>query len=60
MLHQPVIDLADRIEELGKVTDFHEQEFEVVFQLLGDIMRDPKYLKGKIGFIQKKQGKSKK
>lgn len=56
-LHQ---DLADRIEELGKVTDFHEHEFEVVFQLLGDIMRDPKYLKGKIGFIQDKKGKSKK
>lgn len=56
-LHQ---DLADRIEELGKVTDFHEQEFEVVFQLLGDIMRDPKYLKGKIGFVEEKKGKTKK
>jgi len=56
-LHQ---DLADRIEELEKVTDSHEQEFGVVFQLLGDIMRDPKFLKRKIGFIEEKKGKTKK
>ncbi|MDQ3088447.1 MAG: hypothetical protein M3Q78_07600 [Acidobacteriota bacterium] len=56
-LHQ---DLADRIEELEKITDSHEQEFGVVFQLLGDIMRDPKFLKRKIGFVEEQKGKTKK
>ena len=56
-LHQ---DLAKRIEELEKVADNHEQDFEVVFQLLGDIMRDPKFLKRKIGFVEEKKGKTKK
>ena len=54
-LHQ---DLADRVEELEKVTDYHEQKFGAVSALLGEIMRDPKYLKRKIGFVEK--GKAKK
>jgi hypothetical protein len=50
-------DLEDRIEELEKVTDYHGQKFGVVSSLLSQIMRDPKYLKRKIGFIETKQGK---
>lgn len=55
-LHQ---DLADRIEELEKSSDNHEQRFDVVSQLLGEVFRDPKYLRGKIGFIEEKKGRSK-
>lgn len=55
-LHQ---DLADRIEELEKVTDYHGQKFGAVSALLGEIMRDPKYLKRKIGFVETKKGKKK-
>ena len=40
-LHQ---DLADRVEELERVADYHGQKFGVVSGLLGQIMRDPKYL----------------
>ena len=47
-LHQ---DLADRIEELEKTTDKHDQNFGVVSQLLSEIFRDPKFLKSKIGFV---------
>lgn len=46
-------DLADRVEELEKVTDYHGQKFGVVSGLLSQIMRDPKYLKRKIGFVDK-------
>lgn len=56
-LHQ---DLAERIEELEKVTDKHDQNFAVVSQLLGEIFRDPKFLKRKIGFVEEKKGKTKK
>ena len=38
-LHQ---DLADRVEELEKVTDYHGQKFGVVSDLLSQILRDPK------------------
>jgi hypothetical protein len=55
-LHQ---DLADRIEQLEKVADKYNQDFRVVFQLLGEIKRDPKFLKRKIGFVEEKKGKSK-
>lgn len=55
-LHQ---DLADRINELEKVTGKYNQDFRVVFQLLGEIKRDPKFLKRKIGFVEEKKGKSK-
>ena len=55
-LHQ---DLSDRIQELEKVTGEHNQDFRVVFQLLGEIKRDPKFLKRKIGFVEEKKGKSK-
>ena len=48
-------DLAKRIEQLSKVAVQHENDFEVVFQLLGEIMGDPKYLKRKIGFIKTKK-----
>lgn len=47
-------DLADRVEELEKVTDYHGQKFGVVSGLLEQIMRDPKYLKRNIGFVVKK------
>lgn len=47
-LHQ---DLADRIEELEKTTDKHDQNFAVVSQLMSEIFRDPKFLKSKIGFV---------
>jgi hypothetical protein len=51
-------DLEDRIEELEKVTDYHGQKFGVVSGLLSQIMRDPKYLKRKIGFIETKKGRN--
>ena len=53
-------DLADRVDELEKVTDYHGQKFGVVSGLLSQIMRDPKYLKRKIGFVDAKQAKVKK
>lgn len=53
-LHQ---DLADRVEELEKVTDYHGQKFGAVSALLSEIMRDPKYLKRKIGFVEAKKKK---
>lgn len=53
-LHQ---DLADRVEELEKVTDYHGQRFGVVSDLLRQILRDPKYLKRKIGFVETKKKK---
>ena len=53
-------DLADRVAELEKVTDYHGQKFGVVSGLLSQIMRDPKYLKRKIGFVEAKKSKAKK
>jgi hypothetical protein len=50
-------DLAKRIDKLSKVAVQHENDFEVVFQLLGEIMGDPKHLKRKIGFIETKNKK---
>ncbi len=44
-------DLAKRVDQLAKVAAKHEGDFDVVFQLLGEIMRDPKRLKRKIGFV---------
>ena len=55
-LHQ---DLADRIEELEKTSDNHEQRFDVVSQLFSEIFRDPKFLKRRIGFVEEKKGKTK-
>lgn len=51
-LHQ---DLADRVEELEKVTDDHDEKFGVVSQLLSEILHDPKYLKRNIGFVEPKK-----
>ena len=48
-------DLADRVEELEKVTDYHGQKFGVVSDLLSQILRDPKFLKRKIGFVESKK-----
>jgi hypothetical protein len=56
-LHQ---DLADRIEQLEKVAYKYNQDFRVVFQLLGEIKRDPKFLKRKIGFVEERKEKTKK
>lgn len=53
-LHQ---DLADRVEELEKVTDYHGQKFGAVSALLSEIMRDPKHLKQKIGFVETRKKK---
>ena len=50
-------DLAKKFERLAQVAQDHEHEFEVVWELLGDIMRDPKYLKRKIGFVEAKKKK---
>jgi hypothetical protein len=50
-------DLAKRIDQLAKVAVHHENEFDVVFQLLGEIMNDPKYLKRKIGFVETRKKK---
>lgn len=50
-------DLAKKVERLAEVAQDHEREFEVVWELLGDIMRDPKYLKRKIGFVEPKRKK---
>ncbi|MGQ0542307.1 MAG: ORF6N domain-containing protein [Blastocatellia bacterium] len=50
-------DLAKRVEQLTKVAVNHDNEFDVVWQLLGEIMHDPKYLKRKIGFIETKKKK---
>ena len=53
-------DLAERIERLEDITDDHSGRFAAASQLFREIYNDPKYLKGKIGFIQDKKGKSKK
>jgi phage regulator Rha-like protein len=53
-LHQ---DLADRIEELEKTTNYHSEKFGVVSGLLGEIFRNPKYLKRKIGFVEEEKKK---
>jgi hypothetical protein len=50
-------DLAKRIDQLAKVAVKHENDFDVVFQLLSEIMGDSKYLKRKIGFIDPKKRK---
>lgn len=50
-------DLAKRVDQLAKVAANHDHEFDVVFELLGEIMSDPKYLKRKIGFVETKQKK---
>lgn len=50
-------DLADRVEELEKVTEYHGKKFGVVSDLLMEIMRDPKFLKRKIGFVEEKKKK---
>lgn len=56
-LHQ---DLAERIEELEKTTDKHDQNFAVISQLLSQVFRDPKFLKRQIGFVEEKNVKPKK
>lgn len=53
-------DLAARVEELEKVSTYHGQKFKVVSGLLESIMRDPKPLKRKIGFVEVKKAKVKK
>jgi hypothetical protein len=51
-------DLADRMAELEKNTDIHSQNFIVIDELLGEIFRNPKFLRGKIGFIETKKAKN--
>lgn len=50
-------DLAKRIEQLTKIAVKHDNEFGVVWELIGEIMRDPKYLRRKIGFVEPKKKK---
>ena len=50
-------DLAKRIDQLAKVAVKHENDFNVVFHLLSEIMGDSKYLKRKIGFVEPKRKK---
>lgn len=50
-------DLAKRVEQLTRVAVKHDNEFDVVWQLLGEIMHDPKHLKRKIGFVETKKKK---
>lgn len=50
-------DLAKRMEKLSKIAVKHENDFDVVFHLLSEIMGDSKYLKRKIGFIEPKKKK---
>lgn len=50
-------DLAKKIDQLAEVAARHDGHFDVVFQLLGEIMRDPKYLRRKIGFVEAKKKK---
>jgi ORF6N domain len=51
-LHQ---DLADRMAELEKNTDIHSKNFVVIDELLGEIFRNPKFLKRKIGFVEEEK-----
>jgi ORF6N domain len=53
-LHQ---DLADRMAELEKNTDIHSKNFVVIDELLGEIFRNPKFLKRKIGFVEEEKKK---
>jgi phage regulator Rha-like protein len=53
-------DLSERLEKLEKVTNEHDQNFAVVSQLFREVFNDPKYLKGKIGFVAEKKEKTKK
>jgi hypothetical protein len=53
-LHQ---DLADRMAELEKNTDIHSKNFVVIDELLGEIFRNPKFMKRKIGFVEEEKKK---
>ena len=48
-LHQ---ELADRVSELERATDYHGEKFRVVSDLLSQIFRDPKVVRRKVGFIE--------
>ena len=50
-------DLAKQIDRLAKVAAKHDNDFNVVFHLLSEIMGDSKYLKRKIGFVEPKKRK---
>lgn len=50
-------DLAKRVDKLTKVAIDHDNEFGVVWELLGEIMGDSKNLKRKIGFLEVKKKK---
>jgi hypothetical protein len=51
--------LAERVKRIEAAIRQHDQNFDVVEELLREIMRDPKYLKREIGFIEAKKGKKK-
>ena len=48
-------DLAQRVRKIESAIRQHDQTFDVVSELLSEIMNDPKYLKRKIGFIENKE-----
>lgn len=50
-------DLAQRVKKIESAIRQHDQNFDVVSDLLSEIMRDPKYLKRKIGFVEPKKRK---
>ena len=50
-------DLAQRVRKIESAIRQHDQTFDVVSELLSEIMNDPKYLKRKIGFIETKKKK---
>jgi hypothetical protein len=52
-------DLSRKVDQLAKVAAEHDGNFEVVFQLLADIMHDPKKLRRNIGFVETKKRKKK-
>lgn len=49
-------ELLERLQALEETSEKHEENFAVVSQLLRQVIRDPKYLKRKIGFIDEGYG----
>lgn len=46
-------ELVERLEALEETSEKHEENFAVVSQLLRQVLGDPKFVKRKIGFIEK-------
>lgn len=50
-------DLAQKVRKIESAIRQHDQNFDVVSDLLSDIMNDPKYLKRKIEFVEARKKK---